>query len=93
MGVCVCARACVCVCVCVCVQVIASDTTVTGPSAEQTAELTAGSIFHDDLGFVHKTHKITLSPCQMCLKLALVSPRNNDCFEFDNEFVSVFKLC
>uniref|UniRef100_A0A9J8CP79 Multiple PDZ domain protein n=1 Tax=Cyprinus carpio carpio TaxID=630221 RepID=A0A9J8CP79_CYPCA len=31
-------------------QVVAGDTTVTGPSAEQTAGLTASSIFHDDLG-------------------------------------------
>ncbi|XP_043100412.1 multiple PDZ domain protein isoform X3 [Puntigrus tetrazona] len=31
-------------------QVIAGDTSVTGPSAEQTAGLTASSIFHDDLG-------------------------------------------
>uniref|UniRef100_A0A8C1V7C5 Multiple PDZ domain crumbs cell polarity complex component n=1 Tax=Cyprinus carpio TaxID=7962 RepID=A0A8C1V7C5_CYPCA len=31
-------------------QVVAGDTTVTGPSAEQTAGLTASSIFHDDMG-------------------------------------------
>ncbi|XDV17672.1 hypothetical protein PO909_023502, partial [Leuciscus waleckii] len=31
-------------------QVVAGDTTVTGPSPEQTAGLTASSIFHDDLG-------------------------------------------
>ncbi|XP_073691685.1 multiple PDZ domain protein isoform X2 [Garra rufa] len=31
-------------------QVVAGDTTITGPSAEQTAGLTASSIFHDDLG-------------------------------------------
>ncbi|XP_073763749.1 multiple PDZ domain protein isoform X24 [Danio rerio] len=31
-------------------QVVAGDTSVTGPSAEQTAGLTASSIFHDDLG-------------------------------------------
>ncbi|XP_052456856.1 multiple PDZ domain protein isoform X6 [Carassius gibelio] len=31
-------------------QVVAGDTTVTGPSAEQTAGLSASSIFHDDLG-------------------------------------------
>ncbi|XP_056103104.1 multiple PDZ domain protein isoform X3 [Rhinichthys klamathensis goyatoka] len=31
-------------------QVVAGDTTVTGPSPEQSAELTASSIFHDDLG-------------------------------------------
>ncbi|XP_067283512.1 multiple PDZ domain protein isoform X3 [Pseudorasbora parva] len=31
-------------------QVVAGDTTVTGPSPEQTTGLTASSIFHDDLG-------------------------------------------
>ncbi|KAK7169919.1 hypothetical protein R3I94_000225 [Phoxinus phoxinus] len=31
-------------------QVVAGDTTVTGPPPEQTAGLTASSIFHDDLG-------------------------------------------
>ncbi|XP_056617919.1 multiple PDZ domain protein isoform X3 [Triplophysa dalaica] len=31
-------------------QVVSGDTTVTGPSPEQTAGLTASSIFHDDLG-------------------------------------------
>ncbi|XP_077058121.1 multiple PDZ domain protein isoform X3 [Siphateles boraxobius] len=31
-------------------QVVAGDTTVTGPSPEQSAGLTASSIFHDDLG-------------------------------------------
>ncbi|TRY90515.1 hypothetical protein DNTS_002647, partial [Danionella cerebrum] len=31
-------------------QVVAGDTSVTGPSSEQTTGLTASSIFHDDLG-------------------------------------------